>query len=132
LADLPVSRPAVGIILDCLLKEGPSDKVQALVDKLPGADALVQAARAGDGAGGVFAGIGGIMGVGSRLMGAGLGMDQIRIVTQEVIAYARQKVDSPLSTRSSPAFRASQLSSSAEVHATGCVAATPNGSITSR
>jgi hypothetical protein len=90
-----VAQKAVGIILDFLLKDGPSDKVQALVDKLPGADVVVQAARADDGASGLFAGMGGIMGVGSRLMGAGLGMDQIRNVTQEVIAYAREKVGSP-------------------------------------
>jgi hypothetical protein len=90
-----VAEKAVGIILDFLLKEGPSDKVQVLVDGLPGADALIQTARADAGGSGVFAGMGGIMGVGSRLMSAGLGMDQIRKVTHEVITCGREKVGSP-------------------------------------
>jgi len=89
--DRSVAEKSVGIILDFLLKEGPTDKVQMLVDKLPGAAEAVQAARAASGGGGIFAGMGGIMGVGSRLMGIGLGMDQIRNVTREVIAYTREK-----------------------------------------
>ena len=90
--DRSIAEQAVGVILDFLLKEGPSDKVQSLVDALPGAAEAVQAARAGgsDG-GGIFSGMGGIMGVGSRLMGIGLGMEQIRNVTREVIAYTREK-----------------------------------------
>jgi hypothetical protein len=93
--DRSIAVKAVGIILDFLLKEGPSDKVQSLVDTLPGATEAVQATRAeGSGGGGVFSGMGGIMGVGSRLMGIGLGMDQIRNVTREVIAYAREKAGS--------------------------------------
>jgi hypothetical protein len=35
--------------------------------------------------------MGGIMGVGSRLMSAGLGMGEIQGVTHELIAYAREK-----------------------------------------
>ena len=38
--DKATAEKAVGIILDFLLKEGPSDKVQALIDQLPGAEAL--------------------------------------------------------------------------------------------
>ena len=90
--DRSIAEKAVGLILDFLLKEGPSGKVQLLVDELPGAAEAVQAARAGGAdAGGFFSGMGGIMGVGSRLMAIGLGMDQIRSVTREVIAYTREK-----------------------------------------
>jgi hypothetical protein len=39
----------------------------------------------------MFGGMGGAMGVGRRLMGTGLGMQQIRSVTCEVIAYTREK-----------------------------------------
>jgi hypothetical protein len=39
----------------------------------------------------LFGGMGGIMGVGSRLMSAGLGMGEIQSVTHEIIAYAREK-----------------------------------------
>jgi hypothetical protein len=34
------AEKSVGIILEFLRKEGPADKVQALLDKLPGAEAL--------------------------------------------------------------------------------------------
>ena len=38
--DKATAEKAVGIIFDFLLKEGPPDKVQALIDRLPGAAAL--------------------------------------------------------------------------------------------
>ena len=44
--DQTAAEKSVGIILDFLKKEGPPDKVQALIDKLPGAEALI-AAQAG-------------------------------------------------------------------------------------
>jgi hypothetical protein len=65
--------------------------VQTLVDRLAGADAAVQVARVGDGLCGTFSGMGGVMDVGSRLMGTGLGMQQIRSVTGGLIAYTREK-----------------------------------------
>jgi hypothetical protein len=85
----PVATKAVGIMLDFLATEGPADKVQTLLARLPGAGEAIEAARAGGG--GMFGFMGGIMGVGSRLMSAGLGMDEIRGVAHEVIAYAREK-----------------------------------------
>jgi hypothetical protein len=88
--DRSVAEKSVGIIFDFLSKEGPSDKVHALLDQLPGANEAIAAARAADG-GGMFGSMGGIMGVGSRLMGAGLGMGEIQGVTRELIAYAREK-----------------------------------------
>ena len=42
--DRPTAEKAVGIILDFLAKEGPADKVQPLLAKLPGAEALMQKA----------------------------------------------------------------------------------------
>jgi hypothetical protein len=86
----PIADRAVGIILDFLATEGPSDKVQALLGRLPGAAEAIAAARA-EGGGGLFGGMSGIMGVGSRLMSAGLGMGEIQGVTHELIAYAREK-----------------------------------------
>ena len=81
---------AVGIILDFLRKEGPADKVQALIDRLPGAEALMQAQQGADADGGMFA-MGGLMGAGTKLMAAGLSMGQVQAVTKEVIAYSREK-----------------------------------------
>lgn len=86
--DQAAAEKSVGIILDFLKKEGPPDKVQTLIDKLPGAEALL-AAQAAD-SGGMFA-MGGLMGAGTKMMGAGLSMGQVQGVTKEVIAYAREK-----------------------------------------
>src|SRR5665647_1867607 len=86
--DKVAAEKAVGIILDFLRKEGPPDKVQALVDRLPGAEALMQ--QAADAGGGMF-GMGGIMGAGTKMMAAGLSMGQVQGVTKEVIAYSREK-----------------------------------------
>lgn len=87
-----VAETSVGIILEFLATEGPADKVDALLERLPGASAAVAAARDGKGAraSGGFS-MGGIMGVGSRLMAAGLGMTEIQGVTRELISYAREK-----------------------------------------
>jgi hypothetical protein len=87
--DNATAEKAVGIILDFLSKEGPPDKVQALLARLPGHDALIASANAEGG--GLFGNVGGIMGVGSRLMGAGLGMGDIQEVIRELVAYSRDK-----------------------------------------
>jgi hypothetical protein len=88
--DRAAAEKAVGIILDFLSKEGPPDKVQALLDKLPGAQALIQTQQGSDAGGGMFA-MGGIMGAGTKMMAAGLSMSQVQGVTKEVIAYTREK-----------------------------------------
>ena len=88
--DRVAAEKAVGIILDFLLKEGPADKVQALIDRLPGAEALLQGQQAVDAGGGMFA-MGGIMGAGTKMMAAGLSMGQVQGVTRETIAYTREK-----------------------------------------
>ena len=84
--DRAAAEKAVGIIFDFLAKEGPADKVQPLLAKLPGAEALMQQAESdGDGP------MGGVMGAGMRMMSAGLSMGQVQSVTRAVIAYAREK-----------------------------------------
>jgi hypothetical protein len=83
------AEQSIGIILDFLKKEGPPDKVQALVDKLPGAEALLQSAQNDGDGGGMF--MSGIMGAGTRMMSVGLSMDQVQGVTRETIAYVREK-----------------------------------------
>lgn len=82
-----VAEKSVGIILQFLRSDGPPDKVQALLDRMPGAEALI---KAQEGSGGGF-GMGGIMGAGTKLMAAGLSMGQVQGVTRETIAYAREK-----------------------------------------
>jgi|SRR5262245_34098645 hypothetical protein len=87
--DQSAAEKAVGIILDFLRKEGPTEKVQALIDRLPGAEALLAAQS--DAGGGMFS-MGGIMGAGTKMMAAGLTMGQVQGVTRETIAYAREKI----------------------------------------
>jgi hypothetical protein len=92
--DRAVAEKSVGIILAFLINEGPADKMQALMDRLPGAEAAAKAAANGSGGiGGLVSGVmgGGIMGVGTKLMAAGLGMGQMQTVTREIIGFAREK-----------------------------------------
>lgn len=84
-----VAEKAVGIIFNFLLKEGPTETVQGLIDQLPGAAALAQSSAASGG--GLFAGMGGVMSAANQLMAAGLSMDQVQSVTREVVAFAREK-----------------------------------------
>jgi hypothetical protein len=85
--DRGVAEKTVGIILAFLIEEGPTDKVQSLIKKIPGADAAMQAAADEEGFG-----MGGIMGVGSKLMAAGLGIGQIQGATHEFIDFAGEKL----------------------------------------
>jgi hypothetical protein len=85
--DRGVAEKAVGIILAFLLKEGPAEKVQALINQMPGAEAVMQTAANEGGFG-----MGGIMGVGTKLMAAGLSMDEMQGVTRELLIYSREKV----------------------------------------
>jgi len=90
--DRATAEKAVGIILEFLVKEGPADKVQSLLAKLPGAEAVMQRAASEGEAGGMMAeAMGGVMGAGMRMMSAGLSMGQVQSVTRAVIAYTREK-----------------------------------------
>jgi hypothetical protein len=81
--DRTAAEKSVAVIFDFLLKEGPTDKVKALLAQVPGAEAAIASAPQG--------GMGGIMGAGARMMAAGLNMAQIEAVTRETIAFAREK-----------------------------------------
>ncbi len=88
--DRAAAEKAVGIILDFLAKEGPPDKVQPLLAKLPGAQALM--AKAGSDGGDMGGMMGGVMGAGMKMMSAGLSMGQVQDVARAVLAYTREKV----------------------------------------
>jgi hypothetical protein len=68
--DNAVAEKTVGIILGFLRNEGPSDKVQALIDTIPGAEAAI----------------------GTKLMGLGLGMGEIQNVARELFRFGRDKI----------------------------------------
>jgi hypothetical protein len=86
--DRSAAEKAVAIILDFLRKEGPAEKVEALIERLPGAEALLATQSE---SGGMFP-MSGIMGAGTKMMAVGLNMGQVQGVTRETIAYAREKI----------------------------------------
>ena len=88
--DNAVAEKTVGIILGFLRKEGPPDKVQALIDKIPGAEAAIEASNSGGGFGALMGG--GLMALGSKLMGLGLGMGEIQNIARELFKFGRDKI----------------------------------------
>lgn len=88
--DNVVAEKAVGLILGFLRNEGPSNNVQLLIDGIPGAEAAIAAS----GNGGTFGSLmgGGLMALGTRLMGLGLGMGEIQNVARELFRFGRDKI----------------------------------------
>jgi hypothetical protein len=87
--DGAVAEKTIGIVLSFLRSEGPSDKVQALIDQIPGAEAAIAASNNNDIA--KLMG-GGLMAVGTKLMGLGLGMSEIQNVARELFRFGRDKI----------------------------------------
>src|SRR5437879_3062687 len=88
--DNAVAEKTIGIILGFLRNEGPSDKVQALIDKIPGAEAAIAASSNGSGLGRLMGG--GLMALGTKLMGLGLGMGEIQNVARELFRFGRDPI----------------------------------------
>ncbi|UTD29909.1 DUF2267 domain-containing protein [Bradyrhizobium sp. WD16] len=91
--DKSVAEKAVGTILDFLRTEGPSGTVQVLIDSIPGAAAVVEANSGGGGGLGGLLG-GGLMALGGKLMGLGLGMGEIQGLARELFKFGRDKIGS--------------------------------------
>jgi hypothetical protein len=89
--DKDAAEKAVAIMFEFLRKEGPPDKVQALLERLPGALELMEAQQGVDSSGGGMFALGGIMGAGTKMMAAGLSMGQVQGVARETLAFAREK-----------------------------------------
>ena len=85
-----VAEKTVGIILGFLRNEGPSDKVQALIDNIPGAEAAIAASSNSGGLSRLMGG--GLMALGTRLMGLGLGISEIQNVARELFRFGRDKI----------------------------------------
>ncbi|EDQ33653.1 hypothetical protein HPDFL43_04350 [Hoeflea phototrophica DFL-43] len=83
--DAETAQKAVGAILAFLEREGPADKVKEMLAAVPGAQELISMAPA-DG----MLSMGGVMGLGQKLMGMGMGMGEISGVAKETIGYARE------------------------------------------
>ena len=88
--DGAVAEKAIGIILGFLRNEGPTDEVQALIDKIPGAEAAIAASNNNSGLARLMGG--GLMALGTKLMGLGLGMGEIQNVARELFTFGRDKI----------------------------------------
>jgi hypothetical protein len=88
--DDAVAEKTIGIMLDYLRSEGPPDTVQALIDGIPGAEAAIAAAHDGSGLSRLMGG--GLMSVGTRLMGLGLAITDIQKIARELFAFGRDKI----------------------------------------
>jgi hypothetical protein len=85
-----VAEKSIGIILGFLRREGPCDKVQALIDKIPGAEAAISASENSGGLSKLMGG--GLMAVGTQLMGLGLGVSDIQNIARELFRFGRAKI----------------------------------------
>ena len=88
--DGAVAEKTVGIILGFLRSEGPYENVEALINQISGAEAAIEASSSGGGLSRLMGG--GLMAVGTRLMGLGLGMSEIQNVARELFRYGRDKI----------------------------------------
>jgi hypothetical protein len=88
--DSAVAEKTVGIILGFLRNEGPSDKVQVLIDSIPGAEAAIAASNNGGGLARLMGGV--LMAVGTRLMSLGLGVVEIQNIARELFRFGRDKI----------------------------------------
>jgi hypothetical protein len=88
--DSVVAEKTIGIVLSFLRNEGPSEPVQALIDKIPGAEAAIAASNAGNGLVRLMGG--GVMAMGTKLMGLGLGIGDIKAIARELFKFGRDKI----------------------------------------
>jgi len=88
--DSAVARKTVGMMLEFLRKEGPADKVQSLIDTIPGAETAIVESGTGGGLSRLMGG--GLMALGSRLMALGLGMGDIQNIARELFKVGRDKI----------------------------------------
>src|ERR1700751_4229288 len=88
--DVAVAEKTIGIVLGFLRDEGPADKVQALIDKIPGAEAAISASGNNGGFGRLMGG--GPLALGAKRMGLGLGMGEIQNVARELFRLGRDKI----------------------------------------
>ena len=95
--DAATAKTAIGHILAFLQKEGPATEVSQMMAALPGSEAAVAEANAGEGGGGLMGMLGGMMGggvmaLGQKLISAGVPMNQMQPLGQELFAYGRETV----------------------------------------
>ena len=88
-----VAEKFAGIIRRFPRTEGQSDKVQALTDKIPDAEAAIASANQGGGLARLMGDR--LMPVGTRLMGLGFGVGEIQNVARKLLRFGTPGVSQP-------------------------------------
>lgn len=88
--DADLAKQAVGIILNFLNRSAPDDKMEQLLESMPGARDMIND-NPGGGGGMFSAGAMGAMGAMNEMTAAGLSMGQVQGVTKETVNYAREQ-----------------------------------------
>jgi hypothetical protein len=88
--EIAVAQKAAGDILGFLRDEGRSDKIQTLIDAIPGAEAAIEASNNSGGVSRLMGG--GLIALGTRLMSLGLGMGDIQKIARELFRYGRGRI----------------------------------------
>jgi hypothetical protein len=88
--DRTAAEKAAGIVLQFLMKEGRTEKARALLQCASAEAAMDSDSSTSLRSPSMFAAIGGLMGVGSQMMAAGLSIDRIQTVTRELLSFARK------------------------------------------
>ena len=88
--DRAVAEKTIGIILGFLRKEGPSDKVQTLIDQIQGTEAAIAASNNNAGLSRLMGG--GLMMRGTRLMALCLGMNECQGIARELFKFGRDRI----------------------------------------
>ena len=93
--DAATAQTAVGHILAFLQKEGPATEVSQLLAALPGSESAIATSNVSEGGGGLMGMLGGmmgggVMGLGQKLMAAGVPMGQMQPLGQELFAHGRE------------------------------------------
>lgn len=94
--DEDLAKKAIGIVLQLVQSEGPSDKVSELFATMPGASEIAE--EFGDTGGGGLLGAfgGGTMAALGKLQSSGMSMGQIQSAGKEVIGYAKENAGEEL------------------------------------
>lgn len=88
--DDTVAEKNIGIIRDCHRSEGLFEKVQVLINQIPGAEAAIAAPNSDNGLARPIGG--GLMAVGTKLVSLGLGIAEIQCVAPELLRFGRDRL----------------------------------------
>ena len=83
-----VAKSAIAVILNFLSNDGPEDKVNKLIESLPGSSELMKTSP--------DSGESGLMGTFNELIAAGLEMGNVQTVSKEIISFAKEKAGEEL------------------------------------